>query len=223
MATTRHCRARADDVDNDGAVRPLSGWPAGGPAMTEQEPPRVLPHLKNLSEYEFDAHIETKGKMTPLRKGPAQGPAIMVNFDCVFSVGVLTQHLRWPRRCPAEDRIALCGQPADHPIRLDRIIEPRFGPAVSRPGPNGARQHFPSVDIEQRQLAARLRKTALQIPPLRFGRPQAAGPSLTNSSLTGSAGPSPAQRTSKRSMCRFFLTRTVPKYPRCRNPRTSDN
>src|SRR5258708_29486419 len=76
---------------------------------------------------------------------------------------------------PAKDRIALCGESAHQPIRLDRIREPRLGPAVSQARLNGTRGHRAAVGVGQRQLAARLRQAALQISALRIGRPQCCG------------------------------------------------
>jgi hypothetical protein len=80
---------------------------------------------------------------------------------------------RLRRRLAAEHAIACRGQAADRPVRLDRIVHPRRGPAMGQACFNGLPRYFPAVAIEKRQLSAGLRQSALEITTLRLTRPHA--------------------------------------------------
>jgi hypothetical protein len=54
------------------------------------------------------------------------------------------------------------GQLADQPVRLDRVVEPGLGPALLDTCLDGARVDALAVDVEQRQLAARLVEASFQ-------------------------------------------------------------
>ena len=61
------------------------------------------------------------------------------------------------------------GQATDQPVGLDRIVEPRFGPAMTDTTANSLLANFLAVLIKQRQLPARLFETALEPAQLRVG------------------------------------------------------
>src|ERR1700691_4887298 len=61
-------------------------------------------------------------------------------------------------------------QPADLPIRLDRIGDPRLGPARIDAGLHRALVDLAAFGVEHRQLAARFVEAALQPGALRRGR-----------------------------------------------------
>src|SRR3979409_1253384 len=90
------------------------------------------------------------------------------------------RRLRW--RLPAPPPVPGLGEPADQPIRLDRIVHPGCGPALGDAGFDSLPRHFAAVAVEERQLSARLRQPALEITPLRLartsGRRDASGQSL---------------------------------------------
>src|SRR3546814_12243656 len=48
------------------------------------------------------------------------------------------------------------GELADQPIRLQRVVEPRLGPAAPHAGPDGPRMHPLAVAVEPRALASQL-------------------------------------------------------------------
>ena len=71
-----------------------------------------------------------------------------------------------------ERGVTLGGELANPPLRPDRVVDPRLGPPVGDTGLDGAGRNFTAVAVEQRQFPAGLGQTALQIAPLRLGRPQ---------------------------------------------------
>src|SRR3954471_6165534 len=79
---------------------------------------------------------------------------------------------RWVlrRRLAAQHPIAALCEPADQPIRLDRVVHPRRRPPLGDAGFDRLPRHFAAVAIEQRELPAGLRQPALEITPLRLGR-----------------------------------------------------
>jgi len=52
---------------------------------------------------------------------------------------------------------------ADQPIGLQRIVEPRLSPTALKASTHDGGVDILTVEIEQRQLAARLSKTAAQV------------------------------------------------------------
>src|SRR6516165_4384289 len=55
---------------------------------------------------------------------------------------------------------------AHQPVRLERIIEPRLGPALVQATAHGGRRDGLAVEIEQRKLAARLAQSAPEVEQL---------------------------------------------------------
>src|SRR5262245_7939470 len=76
-------------------------------------------------------------------------------------------------RFAAEHAIASRGETADQPVRLDRIVDPGCRPAVSHTGVDRLFRYFATVPVEKRQLSTGLRQSALEVAPLRVGRPYA--------------------------------------------------
>ena len=68
------------------------------------------------------------------------------------------------RRCQPP---AVLGELADQPVRLQRIVEPRLGPAAVEAAPHDGGGDVLAVEIEQRQLATRLGEPAAQVKDLR--------------------------------------------------------
>src|SRR6185503_10039486 len=62
------------------------------------------------------------------------------------------------------------GELADQPIRLQRIVEPWLGPATVEADLNHLGRDRLAVEIEQRQLAARLGESSPQVEQLRQRR-----------------------------------------------------
>src|SRR5690349_19591163 len=77
------------------------------------------------------------------------------------------------RRRMAEHLVALRGQPADEPFRLDRVPSPGLGPAVRDAGRDGFFGNLAAVAIEQWEFSTGLIETALEISPLWRGWPHA--------------------------------------------------
>ena len=65
-----------------------------------------------------------------------------------------------------KDTPALVGQFADQPIRLERVPEPRFRPAMSDTSPDKGRVEMLAFLVEKRKLSAGLIKAAGQIAAL---------------------------------------------------------
>jgi hypothetical protein len=118
---------------------------------------------------------KTNDEVAPVMIVRAAPSAVVVNFGYAFAPATFWRSrllaFTGVRKGAAEDRVALCGQSAHQPIRLDRIIKPGLSPAVGYTGLHGTGRHLPAVGVEQRQLAPGLRQTALQISALRLGRP----------------------------------------------------
>ncbi len=76
-----------------------------------------------------------------------------------------------PGRLACNGAAAAFGQLADQPVRLDRIADPGFCPALLHAAADGSRRYRGTAVVEQRQLAARLIKAATQIPGLCDSRP----------------------------------------------------
>src|SRR5262245_59596004 len=77
------------------------------------------------------------------------------------------------RRLAAKHAISRRGEPADQPVRLDRVVHPGRGATVGHARFNGLLRYFAAVPVEQGKLSAGLRQSALEIAPLRLGRPYA--------------------------------------------------
>src|SRR5262249_55510721 len=77
------------------------------------------------------------------------------------------------RRLAAQHAISRRGEPADQPVRLDGVVHPGRGPTVGHARFNGLLRYFAAVPVEQGKLSAGLRQSALEIAPLRLGRPYA--------------------------------------------------
>src|SRR5262245_48898880 len=76
---------------------------------------------------------------------------------------------RWRRL--AEHLVAGRRQPAHQPLRLDRVPRPRLGPAMRDTSLDGLFGNFAAIAIEQREFSTGLIEPALEIAPLRHGRP----------------------------------------------------
>src|ERR1043166_5924500 len=75
------------------------------------------------------------------------------------------------RRRVAEHPVAGGREPAHQPLRLDRVPRPRLRPAMGDAGLDGLLGNLAAVAIEQRQFSTGLIEPALEISPLRHGRP----------------------------------------------------
>src|SRR6516165_3600170 len=73
----------------------------------------------------------------------------------------------------AKHAVARGGEPADQPVRLDGVVHPGSGPAMGHARFNGLLRYFAAIPVEQRELSAGLRQSALEIAPLRLRRPYA--------------------------------------------------
>ena len=145
-------------------VRSIGGSPAVPPPASRSRHMNAWSPSRRVWSSLWDRRPRPGKGRPAARHGSSQPPSwLSVPYPASRRGVIAAQGGRAPGSPP--------GQPAHQPLGLDRVPGPWLGPAVRDAGRDRLLGNLAAIAIEQWQLSTGLVETALEIAPLRRGRP----------------------------------------------------